>query len=372
MTACDSEEIRRPNALALAGRTLATSVRLGRVKIHFAGHNPARGTLPLAAACGVGNPGVTILGERRFERLNQVAKDMFEVVTKPEDSDVISYPHTYSDTPQTSSVARFARELGRECLFFHQNDNTRPLHPLHGILYRYSLRGAWQGPRERPMPAFCDDVRVEGSELGIDIAPAPYGVLPSVSFCGYVSTPARRLGLSLLRKTEKVAGLRLRATSLRVLRRAQGVDAHFIERASFFGGFSKHGQDDERRRSNRTEYLKNLFVCPYVLCLRGQGNFSFRFYEALAAGRVPLFIDTDCPLPFAKEIDWQRHVVWVGFQDATRADEIVRCFHDAHTPKSLFELQLANRRLWEQWLSPEAFFRRVVQSAAAPVSKNRT
>ena len=65
----------------------------------------------------------------------------------------------------------------------------------------------------------------------------------------------------------------------------------------------------------------------YCLSLRGKGNYSFRLYEIFAMGRIPLFIDTDCVLPFEDEIDWKRHCCWVDQSDLGRADEIVAQFH---------------------------------------------
>jgi hypothetical protein len=54
-----------------------------------------------------------------------------------------------------------------------------------------------------------------------------------------------------------------------------------------------------------SEYFVNLMLSSYIaLCPRGTGGQSFRFYEAMQLGVVPLYIsDVDCR-PFKNWIDW--------------------------------------------------------------------
>jgi len=61
----------------------------------------------------------------------------------------------------------------------------------------------------------------------------------------------------------------------------------------------------------RLEFLQNMIGSDYVFCCRGAGNFSYRLYEALCCGRIPVFIDTDCVLPYDFMIDWKKYFVWV-------------------------------------------------------------
>ncbi len=107
---------------------------------------------------------------------------------------------------------------------------------------------------------------------------------------------------------------------------------------------------------SRLEFLQNVVESDYVLCARGFGNYSHRLYEALACGRIPLFIDTDCVLPFDFAIDWKRFCVWVDQTDLRSVADRVAEFHASISGEEFEELQVACRRLWEEWLSPEAFF----------------
>jgi hypothetical protein len=94
----------------------------------------------------------------------------------------------------------------------------------------------------------------------------------------------------------------------------------------------------------------------YVLCTRGGGNFSYRFYETLSCGRIPLFVNTDCSLPFEQHIDWKKYCVWVEEEDLPHLGNIIREFHARLSPQEFQDMQLACRQLWLDWLSPQGFF----------------
>ena len=105
------------------------------------------------------------------------------------------------------------------------------------------------------------------------------------------------------------------------------------------------------------EWIHNMRDCDYVVCIRGTANYSNRFYGALSMGRIPIFVDTDCALPFHDEIDWKKHCVWVDQKDAMRIDEKVAEFHRAHSEIEFIKLQRACRELWLERLSDEGFYR---------------
>jgi hypothetical protein len=113
----------------------------------------------------------------------------------------------------------------------------------------------------------------------------------------------------------------------------------------------------------REAFWRNVLNNDYTLCMRGGGNFSYRLYEVLAAGRIPLFINTRCVLPLQDEIDWRKHCVWVEEDQMDSAGEILLDFHAKLTPQRFRAIQAANRQLWEHRLSPLAFYQTVVGRA---------
>ena len=107
------------------------------------------------------------------------------------------------------------------------------------------------------------------------------------------------------------------------------------------------------RKRTELEFLQNIANNPYTLCVRGSGNFSVRFFETIAMGRIPLLIATDNRLPLSGKIDWNKHCVI-----ATESDYIAKLvqFHGAITAGNFELMQKNNRELWSDWLTREAYF----------------
>lgn len=62
--------------------------------------------------------------------------------------------------------------------------------------------------------------------------------------------------------------------------------------------------------TKKDAFAEHLRRMTYVLCPRGCENYSFRVYEALRFGRVPVIIDTD--MVFPSTIDWDEIAVVVS------------------------------------------------------------
>ncbi len=70
-----------------------------------------------------------------------------------------------------------------------------------------------------------------------------------------------------------------------------------------------------------SEYIDHLERNTYVLCPRGTENYSYRIYETLSRGRIPVIIDTDVVLP--KEINWDDFSVRVPYESLDSIYEII-------------------------------------------------
>lgn len=331
------------------------------IRIFFAGHEEKRGTLPLAVACGVGDHrALPVQGNERFDEFNEWGKQNLTVVSNINESDVVAYPHGYKDGEETSRVAEEARDAGKPCLFFFPSDQSEPTNVSYGIVYRYSMFRDQMKPHERCMPALVpDSVKTFGREYW-----KWQNSRPTLGFCGFVSTVARRMAFKMAGKNEKAIGLDLRARLIKSLERCNSIDCNIIAKREFWAGLGGDKPvSDAEREAARREFIDNLFNTDYNLCVRGAGNYSMRFYETLSAGRIPLFINTRCALPFEDEIDWRKHVVWVEESGMDQAGEVLAEFHRNLSDEEFIQLQRANRQLWLDYLSPQAFFRRILEKA---------
>lgn len=113
--------------------------------------------------------------------------------------------------------------------------------------------------------------------------------------------------------------------------------------------------NQKKREINRQKFVDNIFNSDYILCLRGTGNYSFRFYETLSAGRIPVFVNTDSVLPLDDIIDWKKYCVWVEENEIERIDQILLDFHNSLNNVEFTEMQVKIRNLWFEWIQDKAF-----------------
>lgn len=329
------------------------------IKIHFPILDELEPVVGLACALHVGGadsarwlPGPE---ERKYDQLNREADESFESVSLNE-ADMVVLP--YRASHHSSEVQRIAAEARRRnigCVFFSWGDGDDHLPVSYGTVYRHSITAETRYPNEMAMPAEVSD---PWKELGQRIMPRDKTDRPSVGFCGFVSNPLMRRVYRAMGRTQKAESLELRAKVLRTLRRSSDIDTNFIVRQSYWAGtLGRFHINRSDQRKPRMAFWNNVIDTDYTVCMRGAGNFSYRFYEVLAAGRIPLFINTDCVLPFEDEIDWREHCVWVEQSEIEFAGEILRNFHSRLSEKQFRQIQISNRRLWERKLSPLAFYK---------------
>lgn len=92
----------------------------------------------------------------------------------------------------------------------------------------------------------------------------------------------------------------------------------------------------------------------YGLSVRGWGNWDYRFYELLAAGRIPVHINTDDELLFEREIPWNDLIVIVN--NLSDIKKNIDEFHEQFTDtKSLVAHQKKLVKLYREHLTFPAF-----------------
>ena len=138
---------------------------------------------------------------------------------------------------------------------------------------------------------------------------------------------------------------------LKKLETSDKVESDFIIRDKYRSG-AKTAEDQKRTTE---EFYSNIKNTHYTVCVRGGGNFSVRLYETLAMGRIPIFINTDCVLPYDQYIDWKKHVVWIEEKEIENIGDIVNDFHNSIDPDDFRQLQINNRQLWLDFLSFSGF-----------------
>jgi hypothetical protein len=136
---------------------------------------------------------------------------------------------------------------------------------------------------------------------------------------------------------------------LSALQKNNKINTDFVFRNQYRAGV----KNEEDKQKTTLEFLENIYSSPYTFCLRGAGNFSVRFCETLAMGRIPFVIDTDIRLPLAAIIPWEKHCVIATEKDFM--EQLIR-FHKNITKEEFEQMQINNRNLWLSYLNREAYF----------------
>lgn len=199
--------------------------------------------------------------------------------------------------------------------------------------------------------------------------PHQWSPVPVIGFCGQADASPLRAAYRALRLRARQAHFRagrlkwqpppfetasFRRRVLQQFARKPNVRTNYLLRGQYHAG---DDTDKGPRSQQKLDFVNNILDSDYTVCMRGGGNFSIRFYETLALGRIPIFIDTDCLLPFHDRIPYRDLFPWVEMKDLPRAAEIVADFHARHKGEAFIELQRACRKLWEEHFTPNGFYR---------------
>ena len=248
---------------------------------------------------------------------------------------------------------------GQKAVFMLSHDTSDPVsHHLgsNAIVFRTSMNRSLDYTNEYLIPVFLGESDFKSWE------PLPYVPIPSVGFVGH-SSPELHHGVLTLRSPQEVGeygyvesdgsqllrtpvniGLILRARAVRAIESTKGLKSAIIQRNSH------HFLSQASRSQERSEFLDNLGSNPYSLCIRGSGNYSIRLFETLAAGRIPVMLDTDQVMPMESAIDWSGLGLEVKISELDSLGEEILNFHESLESASFLRLQIRARETWERFL----------------------
>lgn len=111
----------------------------------------------------------------------------------------------------------------------------------------------------------------------------------------------------------------------------------------------------------RKEFEDNMNNNLFTLCYRGRGNFSFRFYETLMRGRIPIQINSSSIFPYEDEIDYSEVGIFIEEEDLYSIDieKLIKDFYNSKTPEQLLQIQKNNRRIYEEYFHPDNYFSQI-------------
>ena len=252
------------------------------------------------------------------------------------DSDVIVFPYKIVDDkdPYLITLTKLAKTYGKPLLAFNIDDCPEKFNlPEECTVYRTNLTTYDKLKNEEPMVPIIDDMfrynYIRSPKL-------------SIGFCGH-DLCGRRRYLNCLSNS--------------------GLETNFIvNKITYFDSKFKliQGSNIDYRKKFKDNLEENLFI----FCYRGYGNYSYRLYEILMMGRIPILVDTDCVIPYLQDaLKEGLQMVIVDERDFNKDNLIlersIRNFYIKHR-EQLFEIQQRNRRVYEKMYSYYGFISKII------------
>lgn len=121
--------------------------------------------------------------------------------------------------------------------------------------------------------------------------------------------------------------------------------------AYYHWDLTQSGREDRQKR-----YAETLAASHFVLCPRGAGTGSIRFFEVMSAGIAPVLISDDYLLP--PHVPWDTFLIRVPEKDIARLPELL----EPHLPTAAERGRLA-RQAWLEHFAPEKEFDAIIAAA---------
>lgn len=284
-------------------------------------------------------------------------------------------PETLEFDPGVYNAAEIARKHNKPLIIDATSDSDTHLNIPSAHILRCGLYKSLQQPFETECP-FWSNYRSKAKLDALEISPKPQK--PAVGFCGTTSSIGKlsnltkwltskaivQFYLSQGKRASKIdirlregMSLKLRETAIELLTRDPRIDSNFKLTNK---NKSYYCQDEANRVLLEDLFVENTSKSDYVLCVRGTGNYSGRFYMALNAGRIPVVIDTDLVIPFEDKLN----LVKVPINSLHRIGDIILEHFKNTTSQDFEKIKSQNREAYYRYLSPENFLPRFIDRVA--------
>lgn len=300
---------------------------------------------------------------RGHEMFRMTALDEADVAVLPFD-----LTHVLEDRASRQWFEEFvtiADRSGKKILCFYWSDSADDIDDSRLVIFRTSLNSTSRGRGQFAMPAFIEDflVRYGAGQIALCKGEEP----PSVGFCGYVPRiPSGSISEKVKWFVRRMLAwypnnASLRALAVEIIRESIVIESRIIERDRFWAGqsFAAGAVDLDQMKMVRASYVENLVGSDYALCIRGAGNYSIRFYEALSMGRVPVLVDSDGALPWHGDVGLDQFALRVPYKALKQLPSIVHRHFEENRVDGLHTMQRTARRVWQEYFSAAGFFRRI-------------
>lgn len=246
--------------------------------------------------------------------------EKYIIYSNPEQADYHLMPYKWSnDNIYNNQVIEEAKKYNKKLIISYIDDTQPNINIDNSIILKGNI----------------DEDKIKENEICIPVYPNSefydFSLLEnnkSIGFCGQSDKPTLRKEVCELLKKENFT-------------------TNFIYRDRFHWFY-----DEKFLRGMREEYNNVLRNNLFSLAIRGVGNFSYRLCEIIHFGRIPIIIKTNNCLPLENIIDWNKCSIICDEKElnllSSKIEEFIK-------NNDLSEIQINNRKIWEEYLSPLGF-----------------
>ena len=106
-----------------------------------------------------------------------------------------------------------------------------------------------------------------------------------------------------------------------------------------------------------TDFINSSLESKFVLCPRGYGASSFRLYEAMQLGAVPIYISDSFWLPWTHELNWNDFCVMITEDKIENIHEILESIDD----KTYQKMQDKIKEVYDNYFTLEGSCSKILQ-----------
>lgn len=232
----------------------------------------------------------------------------------------ISWTTLYCDG-KSQHIQSFLDSIPRDKKYFTvcQHDDA-PQHSLPPNTLVFSLSQSHRNPKNLnpiPIPATCSSI------------PVPEEILSKDIFASFVGSTTHQIRIDLYN-----------------LCRTQ---------PNYY--FSVQQWNPVIPQSKLNELTNIMIRSKFALCPRGYGNTSFRMYEAMQLGAVPVYISDDFFLPWSDELNWNEFCVIVDSKNLKNLPSILNSIPEEQINK------MANKakQVYSDYFTLDATYRNILK-----------
>ena len=255
------------------------------------------------------------LAEKEFRRMQDIAaaaSGQHKLVHVPENADVILFVGAETSDMRAIRKSKTYLEHQGSCFVFYAGDHVYPFLPgFYPSIERRCHQDTWT--RSVPYLRVVNEPKNTGDDVEREYL---------FSFRGNVSTSPLRH---------------------RIMQLNSNCDAKIVDT-----GAASYSSD------NKNRYLADLQKSHFVLCPRGGGSSSFRIFECMRLGRVPVVISDQWVEPNGP--DWSKFCIRVAQRSVHQIPEILAAQKSASV-----EMGNQARIAWDTYFHRTRFFDHLIE-----------